>query len=299
MRTTLIAVVTSVALFAGGTPAARGAAQPGTWRGVVASEQGVPIEGAVITARMREGTRAWLESARTGSDGTFVMPLVMASAEAMVSAYGYSAWMKRVTLADATSDARILLQPAGTIQGRILDANRAPARGLLVDVGYDLSRLPFAPPIHPHGGRLITRGDGSFAVSNVITGVPFRVQITSATNVVGEFGPYVIAPGARQELELFLPRAGSVSGVVRDEAGRLLRDVSVRVVRDERGVQRYSKVRPTNITVRTDPQGTFAIDALLPGRFLLVVNGRGHRGRTVPLVVGPGGHVVTSVGLRR
>ncbi len=91
------------------------------------------------------------------------------------------------------------LRPAGIVRGVVVDNLGIPRSGALISVAYR-SDLPMRAMLASAiGGKKSTSEDGTFQLSEIITGVPVRV--------------YAVSQGQRAEAEITLQGGGEVTAL--------------------------------------------------------------------------------------
>jgi hypothetical protein len=87
----------------------------------------------------------------------------------------------------------------------------------------------------------------------------------------------VIRAGAVENVELVLPRAGAVSGIVFDEFGEPVQDASVQIVRVRRSTDGLTVVHGQDRPfVRTDDRGYFRATSLIAGEYVISASVSAH-----------------------
>jgi hypothetical protein len=147
--------------------------------------------------------------------------------------------------ADATTRVHLTLHPGGQVIGRITDPSGHPVAHALVKVSHSAA-TNYAPLFAELGhfdrpsplADSLTRKDGTYSISGVRPGAQ-KVCVQAPHG--GEFldgcaerKVTVAATATRHAPVLALHRAGAISGVVRNAAGRTMRDAEVLVLSSAR-----------------------------------------------------------------
>ena len=185
--------------------------------GRVTDRQGAPIPGAAIGAWGQEE-----QVTETGRDGRFVIEGLSSDTELHLSVCrpGFET-MQSWFAASAPEAARIVLEPAGRIAGRVVDPDGAPVAGAEVRASLDGSGRSWsfpAPPCPPSDfARTKTDARGSFDLTDLAPG-PVSLW------VMAEGHPKEVltveAGGSTRELTVALRPGAVVAGRILDPKGR-------------------------------------------------------------------------------
>jgi protocatechuate 3,4-dioxygenase beta subunit len=249
--------------------------------GVVVDEAGRPLPDVKVSMRG--------DSQTTGPDGKFRSGPLAAGRQLLsgekVGCSGEPQWLE---LEPGDNPLRLTLICAPTVAGKVVDANGAAVEGVrvsLVSLGSEA-----------RASDATTDAKGSFQLS-----LPSGVfELTTAH---AEFRPHhaqVRAPS--QGLVITLDAGASVSGHVKDPAGRPARGVAVRVLpallgdlaNDSAGEAYFSPAE-------TDENGSFTLNGLRAGRVLVMAEDRrwGYAASGSFALTGGGRHEGVEVAFRR
>jgi len=263
--------------------------------GVIVDPAGTPLAGATIRLRDHagDGGRGGRSSATSGEDGSFVLPAISPDPDAIEPLL--HAHVEHPAHAEAESApftlrpgididlGTIALVEAVTISGRITDLAGAPIEGAevhLVRGGVEQGSSEFefevitasigagggSPQIIRHGApggttsdaagdyRLRVREPGSFRVA---AGAEGCQRAESAEIAVGD--------RSIAGIDIALPPALQITGLVVDELGLPCEGVAVRATAEGRG----------GSSERTGPDGRYRVDGLTAGPHLLDLAGEG------------------------
>jgi hypothetical protein len=256
-------------------------------RGRVRSVSGVAVGGAKIRALpvdlfASEGG----EEVQSSSDGTFSLWGLGAGRHVLrVEAPGYASTVKELPAKVRTVE--IVLSPGGSVAGLAVDERGEPVPSVSVTgrrsepVRDDEEHTAFAEGA---GGR--------FLLENLPAGV-YTVQI-AATGLSPETLSSIEVQGGRStDLGTVRLRAGcSLSGVVRDEAGRGLQGATLRVL----GARSASLAGPA-LEATSDANGEFSVGGLPSGRVRLLVRQAEYAPTEVSLDLAPAENATIEVTL--
>jgi hypothetical protein len=226
----------------------------GAIEGTVRLADGRPAAGATVRAASADHGAA----ATTAADGRFRLSLP-AGPYVLLASLGDragAAGSKVAVAAGATSRAAPLrLGPAAAIEGSLLRGG-APARDAVVALlAHDTREVVARAPAGP---------DGRFALRGL---APAAYELVAAAPGASPetLRGVTLAPGARFPVRIVLAGTGTVTGTVRDGAGRPLAGVRVRALQRADGI-----AAPGPVEVRTGFEGRFRIVRLEVGRAELV-----------------------------
>ncbi|MGE0815085.1 MAG: carboxypeptidase regulatory-like domain-containing protein [Vicinamibacterales bacterium] len=268
-----------------------------------------PVAGAqVLLARHGEAPPAAFHEPRfftTGPDGRFAFEGVPPGAYLVhADRSGYARRSASLVLPRDAGPAGALdlaMARVGLLVGRVVDESGRPVAGAYVSPLRRLIRRPGAvsaggrpvPPFDPiPGSQTSTEDDGRFTIGNLPAG-EYAVSVRGgrpastqdagtgyASSFVRVYYPGTTDPDAALAVttgasgtvdlgDIRLPTvpAFRVRGVVLDEAGRPLDRVRVRLVPEDAPRDRLPLTAPVELTTS---DGVFALDRVLPGRYLVV-----------------------------
>lgn len=267
------------------SPAPDTVAGRGRTRGtVVRRSDGSPLSGARVSV-LAGGSE--VASAVTGADGRFDLELQPAPAKAELRA----TWQPATRLLDLGSEVEVALPRAPVAGGRRLSAEdlaRAEPLLLALDTGWILAgsvsdgrgQRVFGVRLASSTGNCGDTGlDGGFVLRDVDPGAG---EVTLTARAPGHVtrSLQVSGPPAGEErvrVEVLLPEAGALRGVVEHENGQRAADTDLALVAQD-------EVGPGPFRLRTGADGAFAFEGLPEGRFDLVVRAddAGQRASGVP-----------------
>jgi hypothetical protein len=232
--------------------------------GTVVDRRGHPIEDATVRVQAvdwKPGDRPLRGS--TGRDGRFRITLPRSgTVHARVTAPRFAPLLKR-DLAPGPK-VRLTLQPGAVLDGIVRDAaTRQPLAGAVVWARED--SLRFATALDPDPGQSVTSdAAGRFHFDNLATG-PHRLTVEARGHVRG-YRSDLDVRGDRPmpPVEIALAEGSTLSGLVRDEAGRAVEGAVVWVVAPERP-QALGSAPPTGPDGAWQiglPAGTYTVAAV-------------------------------------
>lgn len=234
---------------------------------VIDARSGQPISGARIT--LVSGPLGLVpHHAQTGAQGRFELPALVGDEQSIhVQADGYVA-AGPLRYREADSPVRVRLDPAGVIEGRIVDGRGRPIAGARVQAlgeqqadaralgGDGLGVTPGpVPPIAAAGaaqqiliGEALSERDGTFSVTGLRAG-RYDLGVLHEAYAPTQAGPFQIGAGSDRRIpEIILLRGAELLGRVVDARGMGLEAIPVELHAVEERVPR--------LTV-TGPDGTF------------------------------------------
>jgi RNA polymerase sigma factor (sigma-70 family) len=183
--------------------------------GTVRRQDGRPIAGAGVTARIGVGVGPETSYTRTSTDerGAFVLEgLWPGQVTLQGDAAGFASETVVLKLTDRAPPVELVLQPASQLRGRVLDPSGEPAAFARLTIitqrggpGEGASRL-----------HTLTDRRGLFSVDDLAGAVEVRADHGSG---LGSAGPVQLTPGSPASVEVRLRPGAFVSGVVRQPDG--------------------------------------------------------------------------------
>jgi protocatechuate 3,4-dioxygenase beta subunit len=273
--------VPGVELPAGGGRADLGTLllEPGlTLAGRVVDPQGRPVAEAEVHAGGAEtlGLGGHMveprkEPAVSGPDGRFEVPDLARGerVDLMVKRRGYTEGRLPGVGVPAEEPVTVVLQPASTLAGVVVDDDGDPVEGAMVLIqGEPAPGWPFAGNV----GRGRSGEDGRFTVEDVPPG-RLGAMVRADGFLVHEEGGLEVAPGEdRDDLRFVLRPGATIRGRVTDAAGRPIADASVEVLEDA-GFRRSGFGAATT---GSDADGLFELDGVEPGTRSIAADHDGH-----------------------
>ena len=183
-----------------------------------------------------------------------------------VDAAGYAIDQQLLDLEGLQEASRdVLLLPGGTVSGRVT-----------TQAGLGLSRaeVSLEPISHISGGTprgVVSAADGRFHLEGLVAG-EYTVEARQANRVV-KTGPLTIGAGSRIDLGALRAEEGIVLvGRVRSVAGAPIPGATVAM-----GVNGgLGRITSISLHRRTDDEGRFVFEGLVPASYLLYVDGQGY-----------------------
>ncbi len=224
-----------------------------------------PLPGALLWGR-----RTWV---RAGADGGFRLPLApgsqQASFRAVAAAHVQSSQQPQK---GSSPDITVLLDPAGSILGRVVDSEGRP-------VGD--ARLEATAPGSERGllasrDAVWSNPDGSFQIRGLPAAAPYEVRVTREAFAEALLPAWSSSPGqATPPLRIVLSRGSTAVGKVLDEQGAAIPGARLTLRRAAEGGEQNPRRShdPGRQLFRTisDAAGAFRFQNLFAGRFDLWV----------------------------
>ncbi len=255
---------------------------------LVVDPAGRPVEGAFVavapvTGAYRPGGEIAPEKARTGftsADGRVRLEALPPGPwNAWVSAKGFvTAPVRRV----ASGPLRVRLERGGVIAGVVREGDGGrPVAGARVVVESDVPSLAVggADPVHPEA---VTDAEGRFRLEGI-----GRAAVRLSVRAPGYARATRSGVRAGSSVELYLFPGATLSGSVRDDAGRPVRGALVRA----QGDTAWEAPAPE----RTDESGRFVMAGVAPGEYTLVAREGGRAPGIAVVVVEPLGEASASL----
>ena len=175
----------------------------------------------------------------SGPSGRFVLSdLSEGEGTLRVEAPGFLEWEKTVSLgAGETLELQIVLDPAGTVRGKVTDRRGAPIVGARVRLESDRSRRGGrrgGPPFRRSAASALTDENGMWVLPLARAGPAFRVRVSHPDYITELSEPFSVEdPSADGPfLEIVLSQGAVLSGVVLGPDGSPLAGIRVQVRRD-------------------------------------------------------------------
>ena len=246
--------------------------------GIVLDAAGDPLPGVVVRAEAsgRKGEEQDLVAAAramTGDDGRFALAGLDAGLYALEARDGVRAPAHADVEVSAgqTANARLQMAAGAVLRGTVKDARGEPVPAFTVVVfrNQGLASLPEAI-------RTVVDREGSFAVEG-LTPRAYRVQATAHGHAPSKpvDGRAEVPPDKAPAVAIALPDGGTLTGVVKSQAGGPLENARVSV---EGGVGEGPSPVPFAASALTDASGSFTLRGLSPGRRSVVVGAYEHHG---------------------
>jgi len=220
-------------------------------RGRVESEAGKAISAATVTLESAQGQR----QTKTDGDGRFAFrDLLPLQGRLRVTMPGYAIATERVDLASQKEPLRIVLKPQRRVVLQLLDEQDKPVSGLMVQI------------LGPEPGEALSNADGLVSMDGV-GNEPLQVPIRVLDKFYRLERPVMLLrlEGGTEPilLKIKVKRGGRIAGRVL-EAGTdgPIPAATVWIAQEGRPVA----------AEKTDSDGRFALDAVTPGRYILVVS---------------------------
>jgi protocatechuate 3,4-dioxygenase beta subunit len=262
---------------------------------------GGTVGGAKVTAIMRFmgiGRGPALLQVVAGGDGQYRITLARGMYGLRADAEGYAPRSDDVFIARATTkDLRVV--PAARLTGRVVErSNKQP----VADAEVSLTSASMMDPKPPQETK--SDASGKFEFSGLEPGT-YEVMARRGMLIGAGKGVGLAPAQSAENVEVELDRGLVVSGQVKDEAGAALGNIRVSASRDGPPFGQAARTR-------TNADGTYALEGMLPGNYRVNANEEGYglgmaRARliekdltrvdiTLPHAVKVSGRVVTAQG---
>ncbi len=264
--------------------------------GRVTDPGGGAIAGAEVTADPYPpdygGPRRPRQRAVTDAEGRFAVaglppgrPVTL-----LVTRKGYADGGARDLTPPSGEPLAVVLRPAGSLKGRVVDRRGAPIRRATVSADRD-RRVPQPPRTAPVGRRAsvsFTGSDGRFLIEDVEPGT-LKVTVEAKGYPRQMRQGIELAPGAELELDFVLAAGAVVEGTVTSADGKPVTGATVVLAARDRSEPR--------ITVRgeTDGDGRYRLAGAPIGPAVIKVEAGGHPRRMMTGEVDPGSNRVDVV----
>jgi hypothetical protein len=172
--------------------------------------------------------------------------------------------MFQIALVALLAQTAVAQQPAGTIQGVVVNAGTAEALSkAIIEVRGDEVRgdAESAAPVY----KTTTESDGRFLFRGVRPG-RYRLMVTRSGYVRRTLS-VTIAEGQAQDVRVVLTLTGAVSGRIYGSGGEPLGNVDVAALKAS--YQDGKRILTPVQSVRTDDRGEYRLFWLAPGRYYL------------------------------
>jgi hypothetical protein len=220
--------------------------------------------------------RGGQSTSRAGADGVHHLRVPSWSPViASVRAEGYGELRTALGTGESEALREVVLEPAASLQGRLVDAAGAPLGGVTLLARADTWELFDSGEKPPHLAavpaeaewRTTTRADGSF----VLAGLPARAGITLAAEQkqgrearVNTRAPLRLAPGEARVEDVLLASGTRIEGTLFGADGATRPDVTIWLVRG--GTRRvFTTFEEVRYRAVTDGGGRFAFENVQPG----------------------------------
>lgn len=239
-------------------------------RGRVVAEDGTPVASADVRLSWSDDSSSDTSlAAATNADGRFDLGTVCAGHFVSARVAGHSPSHAHEITGEPGAEVEITLVMrgrGGSVEGRVTDGSGAPIAGASVEIGeqFDGSiRLPDgARGATPPALRVATASDGTYRVEGVAPGattVVARAEGLAASSAVAD-----VRAGTASRVDLALGHGGTLRGTL---------TTSDRVAASAVRIDVDSRVDPGFALVRTEGDGSYAIDRLPAGKHRVVAEG--------------------------
>jgi hypothetical protein len=223
-------------------------------RGRTRTASGQPVADATITGQpLRRGE---MRQARSEADGSFVLAgLEQAPHRVVAQAPGFGTAEK--TTEPGIEPLDLVLEPAGTISGRVVDERSRPVETFRVAARpVDDRRMRLAPRVDE-----FTSEDGRFTLTDVAAGA-YAFTVSSAERTATTVSGLKVAAGADIDVgTVKLSAGGVVRGSVVDEGGAFVSGASIAASGQDRDLLSFGSQQQAT----SDIAGAFEIKGLPAG----------------------------------
>ncbi|MEM1178121.1 MAG: carboxypeptidase-like regulatory domain-containing protein, partial [Acidobacteriota bacterium] len=178
---------------------------------------------------------------------------------------------------DGSGAVELVLEPAVTLRGRLVDVDARPVTGVEIQVHADLSRNHLLEP--PLSVAARSDGDGRFTLPR-LPEAPIYELITRASGFAASVFA-VTRPEGGGPLELVLRRGRQVVGDIVDAAGQPITNAAAMLYPSRRADRGRLLVDDVHVGV-SGGEGIFSMDHVLAGRYELGVSADGFAPLKVP-----------------
>ncbi|MBK7644817.1 MAG: carboxypeptidase regulatory-like domain-containing protein [Planctomycetes bacterium] len=153
--------------------------------------------------------------------------------------------------------------------------------------GQDPSQLGGVMAEYDHTWRAEFDASGRAEIAGLVPNAPLRVSVTAGSKRLVELAdPITIPPGATREVELKVADTCKLSGIVRDDTGATVPDLTLWLLRADRSRRLHVEFFEGDERVgeaKTDAQGRFTIPKVSPGTWRLCPEAKMYRdGAPIP-----------------
>ncbi|MBI5496650.1 MAG: carboxypeptidase regulatory-like domain-containing protein [Deltaproteobacteria bacterium] len=240
-----------------------------TLQGIIVNPEGAPLTGVSISAVLSGGGPAEPQWARSHDDGTFSVTGLAPGEYALRLAH--DDYLPR-SLSARAPDARlrVVLEPGGVVAGVVVNGRDEPVVGARVHASAPEERKEETLRSTTTGkqGEFQLRGleDGAWKVE----ARPPGAGPASAEAVV------TVAHGSAPPVRLVVDEGQFIDGVVVDMQQRPVAEVMLSAVNEAPQSEAAADGRPGRAFGHSDPDGTFSLHGVHPGRVILVARKRGY-----------------------
>jgi protocatechuate 3,4-dioxygenase beta subunit len=255
-----------------------------TITGRITGEGGEPLSGAV-TAVTNMGS-VQIRSSATGERGVFAVTVPAGIVQLVASADGYVSGRRQVLAVSgrANPPLHFVLSPAGSVSGRVVDAQGTPVPRARVWLSYRGEAGGWRRAEEAGGDE--ADAFGQFSIPVVAQGKPFVLHAESDEWLVSSSGTMLLRADQMQGILLLLSRRGTtISGRIVDDGGRPVSGAVVRLraipadgefTDEQRALPAFA--RNAHKTGITGPDGTYTFTAVPLGRVVVTAESAGRRG---------------------
>ncbi len=252
--------------------------------GSVVDADGKPVRRAEVVAcdGREEGSRAW-----TDAGGKFQLPRRFGSCGLVAS---HDAHAPSDPVPASVEHPTLHLKAGGSIAGVVVDDQGRPVSECYVGV-ESFAPAGGAPSVRSGAVKTFKDPGGAFTVEKLAPGT-YVLSFGAPGHVAQRSQPLELGAGeARRDVKLTLFAGGAVEGIVTDDDGKPLADVSV-------AFDVAASSRRAEPAVKTAADGRYHLGGAPPGRFSVRFDKEGHRSRVLTgLTVEARGALVRDVSL--